>query len=372
MKHGMTQSGVGTQRSNSMVYISVMNVLAAISVVILHSNVSFWLDRSKPYWTVSNVIESVFYFAVPVFFMLSGATLMDYHDRYSTKEFFKKRFKKTMIPFLAWSVVGLLWSYRKVLWAMLTGEPNNGLDWTFVKVANGIINTKFRDIYWFFIPLFCIYLVMPLFAAVKKERREKIFTYIIGISLVINFVIPFGLSLLKHYANIDFGWTYKIYVGFEYLYFVLVGYMIHKREIKLKFRLLIYAAALAGLLAHILGTYFETKADPNGYVSSLYKGYYNLPCVLYSPGVFLLVKQLAGRIRSPKTIKVFTFLQGYTFPIYLIHRYFLDVFEENLHLVHIERASLLYVIPATVLALILSILTTMLLRKIPGLRRIVP
>lgn len=349
-----------------------MNVFAAVSVVILHANVSFWLDRSKPYWATANVIESVFYFAVPVFFMLSGATLIDYQDRYSTKEFFKKRFKKAVIPFLAWSVVGLLWAYRKVLWAMLAGEPNEGLDWTFLKVVNGIVNTKFRDIYWFFIPLFCIYMVIPLFASVRKEKRVKIFTYIIGIALVINFVIPFGLSLLKHYADIDFGWTYKIYVGFEYLFFVLVGYVLHKREIRLAFRLLIYAAALAGLLAHILGTYFETTSDPNGNVVQLYKGYYNLPCVLYSTGVFLLVKQLGMRIKNQKAVKVFTYLQGYTFPVYLIHRYFLDVFEENLKLVNIERASLLYVFLATVLALILSVLTTMLLRKIPGLRHIVP
>ena len=361
-----------TNRNSNIVYISVMNVIAAVSVVILHANVSFWLDRSKPYWATANVIESVFYFAVPVFFMLSGATLIDYQERYSTKEFFKKRVKKALIPFLAWSVVGLLWAHRKVLWAMLVGQPNNGLKWTFLSVTDGIVNTKFRDIYWFFIPLFCIYLIIPLFASVNKEKRVKVFTYICAVALVINFVIPFGLSLLKRYAQIDFGWTYKIYVGFEYLYFVLVGYVIHKREIKLKFRLIIYALALVGLLTHILGTYFETKADPNGYVVSFYKGYYNLPCVLYSTGIFLLVKQLAGRIKSQKAIKAFGFLQGYTFPIYLIHRYFLDVFEENLRLVKLERASLLYVLLATVLALILSILTTMLLRKIPVLRHIVP
>lgn len=362
---------IANQNSKT-VYITVLNVIATVSVVFLHANVSFWLDSSKSYWTIANVIESVFYFAVPVFFMITGATLIDYQDRYSTKEFFKKRFKKTLIPFLAWSVVGLLWAYRKELWAMLVGEPNNGLNWTFLSVSNGIINTKFRDIYWFFIPLFCIYLVIPLFASVCKEKRVKIFTYVIGIALPINFVIPFGLSLLKHYAQIDFGWTYKIYVGFEYLFFVLVGYVIHKRDIRLRYRLIIYAAALAGLLAHILGTYYETKANPNGYVVSLYKGYYNLPCVLYSTGIFLLVKQLAMRIKSKKVINMFSYLQGYTFPIYLVHRYFLDVFEENLHLVNMERASLLYVVLATVLALILSILTTMLLRKIPVLRHIVP
>lgn len=359
-------------RNSKYVYISVLNVVAAVSVVILHSNVSFWLDRTKPYWPTSNVVESVFYFAVPVFFMLSGATLIDYQDRYSTKDFFRKRFLKTVIPFLAWSVIGFLWAYRKVLWAMLTGEPNNGLDWTFLSVTDGIVNTKFRDIYWFFIPLFCIYLIIPLFASVRKEKRIKIFSYIAWISLLLNFVIPFGLALLKRYAQIDFGWTYKIYVGFEYLYYVLVGYVIHKREIKLRYRLIIYTVALAGLLAHILGTYYETKADANGYIVSFYKGYYNLPCVLYSTGIFLFIKQAAMRIKNGKTIKVFTYLQGYTFPVYLIHRYFLDVFEENIHFINLERASLLYVVSATILALILSVLTTMLLRKIPVLRHIVP
>lgn len=359
-------------RNSQYVYISVLNIIAAVSVVILHSNVSFWLDKTKPYWTMANVVESVFYFAVPVFFMLSGATLIDYQDRYSTKDFFKKRFIKTVIPFIAWSVAGLLWKYRKVLWAMLLGEPNNGLDWTFLSVTNGIVNTKFRDIYWFFIPLFCIYMIIPLFASVRKEKRVKVLTYIIWIALVINFVIPFALSLLKRYAQIDFGWTYKIYVGFEYLFYVLVGYVIHKREIKLRYRLIIYAFALAGLLAHILGTYFETKANPNGSIVSFYKGYYNLPCVLYSTGIFLFIKQAAMKIKNQKAIKVFSFLQSYTFPIYLIHRYYLDVFEENIHFIKLERASLLYVVSATILALILSILTTMLLRKIPVLRRIVP
>ena len=365
------KSDTGTQNRNQYIYISVLNVISAIAVVIMHSNVSFWLDKSKPYWGTANIIESVCYFAVPIFFMISGATLIDYQDRYSTKDFFKKRFIKTAIPFIAWSIVGLLWKYRKVLWAMLIGEPNDGLDWTFLSVTNGIVNTKFRDIYWFFIPLFCIYLIIPLFASVSKEKRVKIFTYIIGISLVINFMIPFGLSLLKRYDEISFGWTYKIYVGFEYLYYVLVGYVLHKKELKLKHRLIIYALAVVGLLLHILGTYSEHQNNPSGSFM-LYKGYYNLPCVLYSTGIFLFVKQAAMRIKSQNVIKIFSYLQGFTFPIYLIHRYFLDVFEENLKLIGLERASVVYVLSATILALILSILTTMLLRKIPILRRIVP
>ena len=360
-----------SSRSSRTIYISFMSVIAAFSVVMMHANVSFWIDLKKPFWPVSNIIENVSYFAVPVFFMISGATLIDYSERYSTKEFFKKRFVKTVIPFLAWSVFALLWKYRKVLWAMLTGKPNTGLDWTFYSVTNGILNTKFRDIYWFFIPLFCIYLIIPLFASVSKERRIKIFTYIIGISLVINFVIPFIFSVLKRYEAIDYKWPFKIYVGYEYLFYALVGYVLHKKELELNHRLMIYAVGITGLLMLILGCYYESKHNPNGSVM-LFKGYYNLPIVMYSTGMFLFLKRAGMRIKSEKAIKTFTYLQSYTFPIYLIHRYFLDVFEENLHLVHMQKDSLIYVISATVLAVALSILTTMLLRKIPVLRHIVP
>lgn len=356
---------------NKSAYISMLNVFAAFSVVMMHANVSFWKDLSKPYWNTANIIESVCYYAVPVFFMLSGATLIDYQERYSTKEFFKKRFIKTGIPFLAWSVFSLLWAYRKVLLAMITGQPNGGLDWTFLSVTNGIVNTRFRDIYWFFIPLFCVYLTIPLFAAVRKEKRIKIFSYIMLIALAINCLVPFILSLLKRYGDISFGWKFDIYVGFEYLYYVLAGYVIHKKDFKLKYRLIIYALALIGLLTHIIGTYTESIYNESGSVT-LYKGYYNLPCVLYSTGLFLFVKQAASKIKSAKAIRVFAYLQGFTFPIYLIHRYFLDVFEENIRYINLTRDSLLYVFPAAILATLLSILLTMLLRKIPVIRRIVP
>lgn len=94
-------------------YITVLSVISAFAVVLLHTNGCFWTFKREPYWFSANIIESVFYFAVPVFFMISGATLIDYRERYSTGTFLKKRFKKTVIPFFVWSIVGLVYqSYR--------------------------------------------------------------------------------------------------------------------------------------------------------------------------------------------------------------------------------------------------------------------
>ena len=352
-------------------YLSFMNVTAAVSVVILHADSSFWFYKDNPFWPVANVLDSLFYFAVPLFFMMTGVTLIDYQKRYTTKEYFKKRFFKTVIPFLFWSVFAMLWQSRKVLWAMITGAANKGLDWTVVSVIDGIVNTKFLDIYWFFIPLFCIYLAIPLLAVIPEHKRVKYFTYIIAVSVVLNYAVPFGLNVTGHYTGLSMGWSPKFYYGFEYMIYPLIGYVLHKSELRLRYRLLIYAAAIAGLATLIVGTYFAS-AEIDRVDYSLYRGYYGLPCLLYASGVFLFLKQAGSRIKSKNANRFFAYFQRYTFPVYLIHRYYLDVFAENLSLIQIKKESLLYVFGATVLALALSVLTTMLLRKIPVLRRVVP
>lgn len=351
-------------------YISFINVIAAVMVVMMHANSSFWTYSTKGYWAVTNVIESVGFCAVPLFFMLSGATLIDYQKRYSTKEFFKKRFFKSVIPFLFWSVFAMLWASRKVLIAMIQGKPNEGLKWTVESVLDGIINNKFQHIYWFFIPLFCIYLIIPFFAAIPERRRVKVYSYAIVAGLIINYTIPFILSLLKEYTGFSLYFPMSIFISMQYLIYPLIGYVLHKQELTFKQRMVIYAIAAAGFLAFILGTYIRTRAT--GKLDGLYRGYYNLPCLLYATGMFLLLKNVSSRIKSEKVNRFFAWLQGYTFPIYLIHRYLLDVFEENLHFIHIEKASLIYVFGGTILAVTLSVLITMLLRKLPVLRHVVP
>lgn len=74
--------------------LSFIQCVSAIAVVILHTNGGFWSFENTVYWKVSNLIESIFYFAVPVFFMISGATLFDFRERYGIGTFFRNAFGK--------------------------------------------------------------------------------------------------------------------------------------------------------------------------------------------------------------------------------------------------------------------------------------
>ena len=128
-------------------YISVLNVVSCWSVVALHTNGVFWSRPHGRMWITSNFIETFFYFAVPVFFMISGANLIDYRERYSTQVFLKKRFLKTVIPFIFWSIVAGIF---------ISLTHNQPFDFNIRHIIDNIINAKFFAIYWFFPPLFVL------------------------------------------------------------------------------------------------------------------------------------------------------------------------------------------------------------------------
>ena len=56
-------------------YIDVLNMLACLSVIFMHCNgIVHFYDNSRA-WKESMVVETLCYWAVPVFFMITGATL---------------------------------------------------------------------------------------------------------------------------------------------------------------------------------------------------------------------------------------------------------------------------------------------------------
>lgn len=80
-------------------YISVINVIACLGVVILHANGIFWQHPSGLLWISANFLETFFYWSVPLFFMITGVTLIDYNKRYSTTVFFSVDLKRQLCLF---------------------------------------------------------------------------------------------------------------------------------------------------------------------------------------------------------------------------------------------------------------------------------
>lgn len=338
------------------VYIDVLTVISALAVVFLHANGCFWRYSTEEYWFSANVIESLFYFAVPVFFMISGATLIDYRERYNTIVYIRKRVSKTLIPFLIWSVLGIL--YMKSIGSFHWNEVN--IKW----IINSIFNTGQIPIYWFFISLYAIYMVIPFIAKIPKDSRKRIFLYMIIGMLILNAALP----LLFKVTGLTYNDNIKIPVKTICIY-VFIGYYIDNYKIKGAYRYGIYLLSILGLIMHIAGTWIlSTKS---GCIIHTYKGYENLPCILYSSGIFLFFKQLDYRTAIMKILDKFcTPFYGTTLGIYLIHWYLLDQIIRNIKF--LTPFCFAYRIGGAIFVFITASCIIRAIQKIPLLNRIVP
>ena len=333
-------------------YITLLSVISAFAVLVLHSNTCYWTYSKDRFWFTANIIVAVFYFAVPVFYMITGANLLDYQDKYSTKEYFKRRAKKALIPYLVWSII--------MLFYLIATKHYKFSDISFVFMWNGLMNGKILSYYWFFAPLFCIYLCIPLFASVEKSKRKKVYSYLVIAAFVLNIFIPFASKLFNLYLST----SVNILVCANNMIYPLIGYLLDKYDLQKRDRIIIYILGIIGLLAHIIGTYvLSAKA---GILIDTFKGYCNLPCLLSSVSVFLFIKELCKRVNLPK---IFNKLSKYTFEFYLMHYVVIDlfrlIFKPDIRRIWFRTTMPFIVIPVV-------ILITWLLRKIPIVKKIVP
>lgn len=351
---GKDEYMVSVKKTN---YISILSVICCFAVVLLHTNGCFWNFSMERYWKIANIIECVFYFAVPCFFMISGATLLDYRERYSTRQYFVKRIKKTVIPFLVWSIIGLIYNIY-VLKSININDVN--ILW----VYNGIVNTSIVSIYWFFPSLFCIYLSIPLFAAVEKSSRKEVFSYLAIVGFCLNFAIP----LVKNVFWANASWTISMSVVSGNLIYIVIGYLLNEYEVSKKARRNIYIMAIIGFLIHLIGTYIVSVQA--GEVLRTFKGYSSAPCIMYSVGIYVWFKYNAYRLQNSKIInKAIGIILPYTFGIYLLQWF---IYKGMIHFMDINVKSLVYRLGAPFFIVPFSICIIKFIKKIPILKHIVP
>lgn len=347
---------MGEEKNIKKKYITVLHVVCAFAVIILHANNSFWRFEHNTNWIIANVIESIFYFAVPVFMMVSSATLLDYRERYDTKEFAKKRIKKTVIPYIAWTVIALI---VFGLLHKINFDPN-----PLERVLRAFLKADVSEmnIYNFFLELFVCYMCVPIFSLIPKDKRQKPFLFIILYGIIFHAVLPLIFNVYS--INIP---LLKLPILGSYMLFMFIGYYIDNYEIKLPLRIIIYVLGIASLCLHLFATQYYSLL--NNRIISTYKGYLNAPSVLYATAIFTLFKYLDKTKLMNWLYKVCVIFAPTTLGMYLIHRYFIVIAWDYMG---IARNSILFKTLGSIVIFFLSFIITKILQKIPFIKHIIP
>lgn len=330
-------------KTSLIAYFDKLNIISCFAVILMHHNeIVHYADTSLEVWASANIINTLCLFAVPVFFMLSGATLLDYRNRYSTKVFFKKRINRAVIPFIVWSVI---WLFISVFVQHKTSFLN------IQGFIDGFINTKFQSVYWFFFPLFAFYLEIPmlsLLAASKEGKKVLFFITIILISFeaIINPLLK-GLS-------IQLNSTFVNGIALPTLYGIL-GYILSTKDIDKLFRYIIYGSSIILLATKIyLSTYY-----PDLNIWSLT----DIATLTEASAIFIFFKNI--KILNNQTLsKIVHQLASFSFGVYLVHILILYT-EKRLISQYFDVYSFGWRVPMALVTWLLSIGLVLLLKKIP-------
>lgn len=204
-------------------------------------------------------------------------------------------------------------------------------------------------------------MIIPLIAFVEKTQKLKIYSYCFLTLLITQIIIPY---LIKVYKS-KMVWVYNIKV--DKVIYIFAGYIIQNYNFSHSKKLKIYILGIMCFFIHFYGTQILTIKY--GKVIRLHKGYKNLPCVIYSCSLFLLIKEnyyLLSRIINKNYInKIGTLTFGPFFLHMIIKKTYDKYFKPN-------RLSLIYRLFGGIANFFVGLILTYILKKMPFGNFLVP
>ena len=211
--------------NNRVIYYDILNVFAILGVIMLHSSqgIREFEGVITPHFLISAAVHSFAIWSVCIFYMLSGCTIIGRiwpgKNQNELYIFFHKIARKTLFPFIVWSLIyWLLYSRTTIVPEFLTL----------------LLNGHFTIYMWFFIPLFGIYLSLPFMEGAIISAKEKELRYFLIVCFLFAILLPYFFSVL----NIKVPNLFPI--ATDFLYLPILGYYLKEYEIKKKFLQYIY------------------------------------------------------------------------------------------------------------------------------------
>ena len=195
-------------RKDRIFYLDELRAIAILLVLLAHTIQYFPVNMN--YLTSPTLLSylAISRMGVPLFFMLSGALLLN--REYSISQFIKKRFSRVLIPAIFWYII-LFFSVAYV----------NSFNFDLMYLW--IYDAPFP---WFVCAIIGIYLLMPIFNSFIKEHGTRGAEYFLLIWLI--FIVLTNLNLAQEYYVTLIFQNFGIYMGY-----VVLGYYLVNKEFRI-------------------------------------------------------------------------------------------------------------------------------------------
>ncbi len=350
-------------KSGRLLWPDILKVLSIYGVVLIHSAAPMLIRYDSigaQNWWIANIYDSLVRWCIPVFFMASGTFLIAKAGKESPGQFFIRRSRKIIVPFLIWSAVYYLWRIYF-----------NGEDLQWAVFFPMLIREPVYYHLWFIYILIELYLIAPVLGAYVKSAGIKNQLYLLSLWFIFCSALPMLEMICGFQTILSTGNTISFinYAGYFFLGYFL--YDIKLRPVYLPFLLLLFAL---GFLATAFGTFYLSIIKGNGTFSGIFYEYYTINVLAMSISVFLIMKSIpAFQLSSTGflTETIAPCVPG----IYFVHAIVIAVFKRDLLGFTFSESTLGPPIGIPVFALAVftvSFIITQIIKLIPGIRCAIP
>lgn len=336
----------------------LLRVLCALAVVIIHvsgvykkayTGAEYFGQLYQEHIVVTLLYNTLSYFAVPCFVMLSGAFLLDDERNANYRFFYKKAISKLGIPMVLFSILYFLYAEAtagvKIL--LMDASPLELL----IPLRDWIQGEPYYHM-WYLYTMAGIYVLVPVILNVKKTVGEKVFAKIT--------VIIFLLSVISGWTSwVDMHWNIAKVIC--YTGYFMLGYLIRKKCMDRKQNGIGFLFVVLGILTGLVLTYIQYLHTLMGIAAEDEKytlvGNFNPLIVLASVLIFAGFSKIQINWNLDK-------IAAQTFYIYLFHAGIWSVFTQIVFRIGVSADSRVVIPVNVVLVFVLSYVCAVIYAKV--------
>ena len=335
---------------------SYIRAISCIAIIALHTVFSSLLVYQKGLTELqvmgSRIMVNNLMWAVPCFFMVSGALLLDRRREMPYKKLFTKYIGKMLLVILIFT-----WIYS-ISDMFLNGQPGFGLA-LLQGIYKAFTDTSWSHM-WYLYTLIGIYLMLPLYKKIIQGCTEKDIWYLLAVLFIFLSLFP-----LLEMFGVSFG--VKIPAATIYPFWFFLGYALKGQDRGRAVPAVFFSVGTLGL---ILFTILRWTLPMEG-MEQLFA--YSSPVViLQAMGLYLLLYSIPVH-KKGWLHKVLVWIDRRSFGIYLVHLIFI---RWGLRFFHINPYGLgigspLFLALFVLGVLVLSGAVVFILQKIPGVNKLI-
>jgi len=303
------------------IYPDLLRIVAAFFVILIHVDAVEWYAQpvTSYEWQILNLVDSIARWVVPVFFMVSGAYLLDPCKEITVKEMYSKHISRIVIALLFW---GLFYQIYNIIDAALYKDIPFTAS-SLLQIPKHFILGYPAAHLWFLYRLIGLYMLTPVLRIYTAHASRKNMKYLLILYICIGSIIPCISAILKN-QGIPLSISFKMVDLTGFVFYYIAGYYFRTYEISRKTQSGIYAAGITGAaLTCILTSYYSRLSGTK--TEDFYDNM--MPGVIFmSLALFVGFKSMFGKRQFTDSQKsVISYISSCTFGIYLVHYIFVQI-----------------------------------------------